>query len=123
MTTEGSSAAARTRCRVRFTHFDTTSEVGGIDGSTCVVVSVAFTLDQGRGPVPARASVGVDTRQGRRSYEVLDERWARQPALVQAIIDYVRAGERIPPPFRVADDESRRERTVDLDLDVAPGGC
>ena len=35
----------RTKARITFTDFDTTSEVSGLDGSTYIVVTIQFTID------------------------------------------------------------------------------
>jgi hypothetical protein len=105
--------------RVQFREFDMTSEVGGLDGSTYMVVTVSFTLQEAERPaVDASASVGVSSRHGRRSYELLDESWQRVPALAQAIIDYVRDSERALRSIVPGGDRRSREKTVDLQLDL-----
>lgn len=106
-----------TRVRVRFSEFDITSEVGGLDGSTYLVVNVSFAVETDGGSVAARAGVGITSQHGRRSYEVVDETWARHPALAQALVDYVKDAEKI---FRVpvlGRGSERLARTVDLLLE------
>lgn len=108
-----------TRVRIVFTDFDTTSEVSGLDGSTYIVVTAQFTMDAGKGPVPARASIGISTRQGRRAYELVEPAWAYRDPLGNAILDYVREAERL---FRVSPGSSEHRdllRTVDLEMDIS----
>jgi hypothetical protein len=115
MTTE----AARTKARVTFTDFDTTSEISGLDGSTYIVVTVQFAVDHGGGPRTTHASIGVSTLQSRRTYELVEPAWvATQPELAHAILDYVREAERIFRSAAAAHDHRSFERTVDLELDV-----
>jgi hypothetical protein len=106
-----------TRATVTFNEFDTTSEVSGLDGSTYIVVTAHYTIDLGNGPRPVAASIGISTRQGRRSYELVEPGWAYHPPLAQAILDYVREAER---QFRTAPaghDHGSLTRTLVLDLD------
>ncbi len=109
----------RTTARITFTEFDTTSEVSGLDGSTYIVVTVHFTIEAGSGPRPASASIGISTRQGRRSYELVEPAWAYQPPLSKVILDYVREAERL---FRTAppgQEHGALNRTVELELDLS----
>jgi hypothetical protein len=104
--------------RITFSDFDTTSEVSGLDGSTYIVVTVRYTLDAGTGLRPLTASIGISTRQGRRSYELVEPPWAYAPPLGQAILDYVREAER---QFRTAPaghDHGALVRMVDVELDL-----
>src|SRR4051812_24384051 len=109
--------AMKTTARISFTEFDTTSEVSGLDGSTYIVVTIHFTIEIGNGPRPVSASIGISTKQGRRSYELVEPGWAYHPPLAQAILDYVREAER---QFRTAPaghDHGSLTRTLVLDLD------
>lgn len=107
----------RTTARISFNDFDTTSEISGLDGSTYIVVTIQFSIDTGTGPRAVSASIGISTRQGRRSYELVDPAWAYQPPLSQAILEYVREAER---QFRTAPaghDHGQLVRTVEVELD------
>jgi hypothetical protein len=109
----------RTRARVTFSDFDTTSEISGLDGSTYIVVSVRLAVEHGDGSLSTTASIGITARQGRRSYELIEPPWAAQPALAEAILDFVRETERL---FRIApmsEEHRRRTRAVELDLDLS----
>jgi hypothetical protein len=109
----------RTRARITFSDFDTTSEISGLDGSTYIVVTVRLALVHPEGSLATTASIGITARQGRRHYELIEPPWAAQPALGEAILDYVRETERL---FRLApmtDDHRARTRTVDLDIDTS----
>jgi hypothetical protein len=105
--------------RVHFREFDTTSEVGGIDGSTYMVVTVVFSIQEDhRAPVESSATVGIATRHGRRTYELIDESWQRHPVLAKAIVDYVRDSERSLRTIVADGDRASREKTIDLELDA-----
>jgi hypothetical protein len=111
--------AARTKARVTFTDFDTTSEISGLDGGTYIVVTVQFAIDHGAGPKTTQASIGVSTLQSRRSYELVDPAWvATQPDLSHAILEYVREAERIFRSAAAAHDHRSFERMVDLEVDL-----
>jgi len=108
----------RTTARITFNDFDTTSEVSGLDGSTYIVVTIQFTIAHGTTTQATQASIGISTRQGRRTYELIEPPWAYQAALAQAILDYVREAERL---FRIAPaghEHGSLERTVELELDL-----
>ena len=107
----------RTKARITFTDFDTTSEVSGLDGSTYIVVTIHFTIDMGTVPLPTAASIGIQTRQGRRSYELVEPSWAYQPPLSRAILDYVREAERQFRNAAAGHDHGALSRTVELELD------
>jgi hypothetical protein len=114
-----STDAARTKARVTFTDFDTTSEISGLDGSTYIVVTVQFAIERDAGPTTTQASIGVSTMQSRRSYELVEPAWvATQPELAHAILEYVREAERIFRSAAAAHDHRSFERTVDLELDL-----
>jgi hypothetical protein len=111
----------RTKARITFTDFDTTSEVSGLDGSTYIVVTVQFGIELGQVARRANASIGISTRQGRRTYELVEPSWAYQEPLSDAILEYVREAERL---FRTAPaghghDHGALSRTVELELDPA----
>jgi hypothetical protein len=107
----------RTQARITFSDFDTTSEISGLDGSTYIVVTVQFSIDLGSGPRPAHASIGISTRQGRRSYELVEPAWAYQAPLSQAILEYVREAERVFRTAHAGRDHGTLSRTVELELD------
>src|SRR4051812_40801777 len=108
----------RTKARVTFTDFDTTSEVSGLDGSTYIVVTVHFAIDHGTTHRAATASVGISTRQSRSTYEVVEPAWwANEPELSRAILDYVREAERVFRAAAAGHDHRRFERTMELELD------
>jgi hypothetical protein len=107
----------RTKARITFTDFDTTSEVSGLDGSTYIVVTIHFSIDVGTVPLPTTASIGISTRQGRRSYELVEPSWAYQPPLSRAILDYVREAERQFRNAPAGHDHGSLSRTVELELD------
>jgi|1185.fasta_scaffold1613235_1 hypothetical protein len=109
----------RTTARITFTEFDTTSEVSGLDGSTYIVVTIHFTIDAGSGPRPASASIGISTRQGRRTYELVEPTWAYQPPLSGAILDYVREAERLFRSAHAGQEHGDLSRTVELELDLS----
>jgi hypothetical protein len=109
----------RTTARITFTEFDTTSEVSGLDGSTYIVVTIHFTIEAGKGPRPASASIGISTRQGRRSYELVEPAWAYQPPLSQAILDYVREAERQFRSAPAGQEHGALSRTVELEIDLS----
>jgi hypothetical protein len=107
----------RTKAKITFTDFVTTSEVSGLDGSTYIVVTIHFTIDVGTGALPTAASIGISTRQGRRSYELVEPSWAYQPPLSRAILDYVREAERQFRNAPAGHDHGALIRSVDLELD------
>jgi hypothetical protein len=107
----------RTKARITFTDFDTTSEVSGLDGSTYIVVTIRFSIDVGSGALPVSASIGISTRQGRRSYELVEPSWAYQPPLSRAILDYVREAERQFRSAPAGQDHGSLNREVELELD------
>jgi len=107
-----------TTARITFNEFDTTSEVSGLDGSTYIVITIHFTIEAGNGPRPASASIGISTRQGRRSYELVEPTWAYQPPLSGAILDYVREAERTFRSAPAGHDHGSLKRTVELELDL-----
>ena len=107
----------RTKARITFTDFDTTSEISGLDGSTYIVVTIQFSIDAGSGPRQTRASIGISTRQGRRSYELVEPSWAYQPPLSQAILEYVREAERQFRSAHAGHESGALTRAVDLELD------
>jgi hypothetical protein len=109
----------KTKALVTFNDFDTTSEVSGLDGSTYIVVTVQFAIDLGKGPRPLQASIGISTRQGRRSYELVEPAWAYQPPLSQAILDYVREAERLFRTAPAGQDHGELRRSLELELDPA----
>jgi hypothetical protein len=112
--------AGRTKARITFTDFDTTSEVSGLDGSTYIVVTVQFAIDFGAGPRPTCASIGISTKQSRRTYELVEPPWlANQAALAQATLEYVREAERLFRTAAAAHDHRSFERTVELELDLS----
>src|SRR5438477_4667129 len=102
-----------TKARITFTQFDTTSEVSGLDGSTYSVITIHFTIEAGHGPRPVTASIGISTRQGRRSYELVEPAWAYQPPLSQAILEYVREAERQFRSTPAGHDHGSLNRTVE----------
>jgi hypothetical protein len=104
--------------RITFSDFDTTSEVSGLDGSTYIVVTVHFNIDAGTGLRPLAASIGISTRQGRRTYELVEPAWVYAPPLGQAILDYVREAERLFRTAPAGHDHGSLVRTVELDLDL-----
>jgi hypothetical protein len=116
-------SAMRTTERITFTDFDTTSEISGLDGSTYIVLVVHFTIqftaDQGRPPYPTSASVGITTRQGRRSYELMEPPWAAQPALAEAIVNYARDCERLFRRSPMSEEHRKNPRDVDLEIDLS----
>jgi hypothetical protein len=105
-----------TKATITFTDFDTTSEVSGLDGSTYIVVTIRFSIDAGAGRLPTAASIGISTRQGRRSYELIEPSWAYQPPLSRAILDYVREAERQFRNAPAGHDQGSLTRTVELEL-------
>jgi hypothetical protein len=109
----------RTRARVTFTDFDTTSEISGLDGSTYIVVTVRLAVEHESGSLSATASIGITARQGRRSYELIEPPWVAQPALAEAILDYVREAERLFRLAPMSDDCRKHVRTAEMDLDVS----
>jgi hypothetical protein len=109
----------RTRARVTFTDFDTTSEISGLDGSTYIVVTVRITVEHASGSHTATASIGISARQGRRGYEIIEPPWAAQSAVAEAILDFVRETERLFRLAPMSDEHRQRARTVELDLDVS----
>jgi hypothetical protein len=109
----------RTRAKVTFSDFDTTSEISGLDGSTYIVVTVRLVVEHAEGGLSTTASIGITARQGRRSYELIEPPWAAQPVLAEAMIDFVRETERLFRLAPMSDDHRRRARTVELDLDVS----
>jgi hypothetical protein len=109
----------RTKARITFTEFDTTSEVSGLDGSTYIVVTIQYSIDVGMGPRPVSASIGISTRQGRRSYELVEPGWAYQPPLSEAILEYVREAERQFRSAHAGHDHGQLARTVELELDLS----
>jgi hypothetical protein len=108
-----------TRARITFSDFDTTSEVSGLDGSTYIVVTIRLAVEHAQGSLGTVASIGITARQGRRSYELIEPPWVAQPALGEAILDYVRETERLFRLAPVSEDHRRRVRTVELDLDLS----
>jgi hypothetical protein len=109
----------KTTARISFTEFDTTSEVSGLDGSTYIVVTIHFTIEIGNGPRPVSASIGISTKQGRRSYELVEPTWAYQPPLSGAILDYVREAERMFRSTPAGQEHGALQRTVELELDLS----
>jgi hypothetical protein len=109
----------RTRARITFSDFDTTSEISGLDGSTYIVVTVRLAVEHAEVSLSTTASIGISARQGRRSYELIEPPWAAQPALAEAILDFVREMERQFRLSPMSEEHRRRSRTVELDLDVA----
>jgi hypothetical protein len=108
----------KTKARITFNEFDTTSEVSGLDGSTYIVMTIQFAIElDGRCGHTGEASVGISTRQGRRTYELVEPSWAYQPPLSQAILDYVREAERVFRSAPAGDDCGSLCRTVELELD------
>ena len=59
------------------------------------------------------------TRQGRRSYELVEPTWAYQPPLSGAILDYVREAERTFRSAPAGHDHGSLQRTVELELDLS----
>jgi hypothetical protein len=108
-----------TKARITFTDFDTTSEVSGLDGSTYIVVTVRFSITANSFTRPCHASIGISTRQSRRSYELVEPAWAYQPPLSQAILDYVREAERQFRAGPAGHDSGSLTRTLELELDLA----
>jgi hypothetical protein len=106
-----------TKARITFTEFDTTSEVSGLDGSTYIVVTIHFTIELGAVTHPVAASIGISTRQGRRSYELVEPSWAYLPPLSRVILDYVREAERQFRNAPAGHDHGALSRTVELELD------
>lgn len=107
--------------RVTFQEFDTTSEIGGVDGSTYVLFVVTFVLDDGEGVVLRRtASVGVIGELGRRRYEPADDTWAGEPALQAAIVEYVKEAERFSRAPVTTRNHHRLERQLTLELNGLP---
>jgi hypothetical protein len=109
----------RTRARITFSDFDTTSEISGLDGSTYIVVTVRLTVEHAEGSLSTSASIGITARQGRRNYELIEPPWAAQPALAEAILDYVRETERLFRLAPMSEEHRKRTRTVELDIDVS----
>ncbi|HXU81927.1 MAG TPA: hypothetical protein VN914_11060 [Polyangia bacterium] len=89
-----------------------------MDGSTYIVVTIHFTIEAEEARRPASASIGISTRQGRRSYELVEPPWAYQPPLSQAILDYVREAERQFRNAPAGHDHGSLSRTVELELDL-----
>jgi hypothetical protein len=108
-----------TRARVTFSEFDTTSEISGLDGSTYIVVTVRLAVERASGSLSTTASIGITARQGRRQYELIEPPWAAQPALAEAIIDYVRETERLFRLAPMSEEHRARKRTVELDIDAS----
>jgi hypothetical protein len=109
----------RTRARITFSDFDTTSEISGLDGSTYIVVTIQLAVEHSGAALSTTASIGITARQGRRSYELIEPPWAAQPALAEAILDFVRETERLFRLSPMSDEHRRRRRTLDLDLDLS----
>jgi hypothetical protein len=109
----------RTPARITFSDFDTTSEISGLDGSTYIVVTVRLTIEHAGGTHAATASIGISGHQGRRSYELIEPGWLAQPALAEAVMDYVREGERLFRVAPVTGNHRQRKRTVELDVDLS----
>jgi hypothetical protein len=109
----------RTKARISFTEFDTTSEVSGLDGSTYIVITIHFTIEAGNGPRSTSASIGISTNQGRRTYELVEPTWAYQPPLSGAILDYVREAERVFRNAPAGHDHGSLSRSVELELDLS----
>jgi hypothetical protein len=109
----------RTQARITFTDFDTTSEVSGLDGSTYIVVTVQFAIEARGESRRVSASIGISTRQSRRSYELVEPAWAYQPPLSQAILDYVREAERQFRGGPAGHDHGALTRTTELELDLS----
>ena len=108
----------RTPARITFSDFDTTSEISGLDGSTYIVVTVRLTIDHDGGSHAATASIGVTGQQGRRSYELIEPSWVAQPALAEAVLDYVREAERLFRGSPLREEHRQRPRTVELVVDL-----
>lgn len=117
-----------TRARVTFQSFDTTSEVSGLDGSTFTVALVGYRIDHRAGSLEGTASVGVSSRAGRRSYELIEPAHAVSTPFAAAVVHYVRCSEKALHLAGVDIDASGAPaaRTIELDLDVEldfdPGG-
>src|SRR4051812_8524484 len=109
----------RTRARITFSDFDTTSEISGLDGSTYIVVTIQLAVEHSGAAFATTASIGITARQGRRSYELIEPPWAAQPALAEAILDFVRETERLFRLSPMTEEHRRRRRAVDLELDLS----
>lgn len=110
-----------TRTRVTFESFDTTSEVSGLDGSTFTVALVRFRIDRRSESVEGTASIGVSSRAGRRSYELIEPAAAAETPFEDAVVQYVRRSEKMLHLAGVTGrggDDGPAARTIELDLDV-----